>query len=324
MLKKLNENGVLQGLKGSDLTVVDPGRTPYKPSKPNLLLNLGIGLVLGVLFGFSGMLISEGMDNHINSVGQIEQMGIPLIGILPKYGDGAAALEGVRDLRTLNAPKSAYSEAVRTVRASLVPTAGVAAHRVIVVTSAASGEGKSITARNLAVSVAQQGKRVVLVDADFRSIAGDGADFAGKEGLATVLNGAQAAPSLMQVANLPNLFLLPSGATPLNPAELLGSLRMKSLIDELRTQFEVVIIDSPPVLPVVDAVILSQLADSIVLVARYGVTDRESLARAYQLLAARSKPDSIAVVLNGVSTDSDIYRSYFGKTTAHYYTEDAA
>jgi capsular exopolysaccharide synthesis family protein len=324
MLKKLNENGVLQGLKGTDLTVVDPGRVPDKPSKPNVLLDLGVGLALGILFGFSGMLIAEGADGRVQSIGQIEQMGIPLIGILPKYGKGAAAVEGVRDLRTLNAPKSAYSEAVRSVRASLVPIAGIGSHLVIIVTSAAEGEGKSLTARNLAVSVAQQGKRVVLVGADFRSSAGDGSDFSAKEGLSSVLTGATAGPSLMQVANLPNLFLLPSGTPPINPAELLGSPRMKSLIDELRAQFEIVLIDSPPVLPVVDTVLLSGFADSIVLVAQHGVTDRESLGRAYQLLATRAKPDSIAVVLNGVSTDSDIYRSYFGKTTAHYYQEDAA
>lgn len=324
LLKKLKEVDVTQGLHGTDLTVIDPGRVPAKPTKPNTLLNLGIGLALGLLFGIGGMLVAEGADGRVQSTGQIEAMGIPMIGILPQYGTGHVALSGVRDLRTLNAPKSAYSEAVRSVRASLVAPGAVGTHRVIVVTSPAPGEGKSLTARNLAVSLAQQGKRVVLVDADFRSITGgSGADFSAKEGLATVLSGLQAAPALMQVANLPSLFLLPSGTPPKNPAELLSSPRMKNLVDELRQQFDVVLIDTPPVLPVVDALLLSEMADSIVLVARHGETDQESLGRAYQLLASRSKPDSIAVLLNGVEMKSDIYRSYFGKTTAHYYQEDA-
>jgi capsular exopolysaccharide synthesis family protein len=323
LLKKLKETGVLKGLKDSELAVVDPGRVPDKPSKPNTLINLIISVAVGLLFGFGGMLVAEGLDGSIHSTGQIEKMGIPLIGILPKYGNGQAAFDGMRDLRTINAPKSAYSEAVRSVRATLVPAA-YGAHRVIVVTSPNADEGKSLTARNLAVSVAQQGKRVVLVDADFRSNAGEaGPDFKSKDGLATLLVGPPAPPSLLQVANLPSLFLLPSGAMPGNPAELLSSPRMKLLIDELRAQFDLVLIDSPPVLPVVDALLLSEMADSTLLVARYGVTDQDSLARAYQLLASRSKPDSVAVVLNGVSMNSDIYRSYFGTTTAHYYQEDA-
>jgi succinoglycan biosynthesis transport protein ExoP len=309
-------------LKGGDLSIVDPARVPANPSKPNVLLLLAASIAIGLLFAFGGMLIAEGLDRSIHSTAQVEQMGLPLIGILPKYGSGQPALEGMRGLRTLSAPRSAYSEAVRSIRSSLV-NAGLAQHRVIVVTSANAHEGKSVTARNLAVSVAQQGKRVVLVDADFRSTADASPEFTAKEGLSTLLSGPPVAPTLLQVPKQPNLFLLPGGATPPNPAELLSSPRMNLLIDALKQQFELVLIDSPPVLPVVDAAILSSLADSTVLVAHQGVTDEASLARAYQILATRSKPDSIAVVLNGVSTSSDLYQSYFGKTTANYYQEDA-
>jgi polysaccharide biosynthesis transport protein len=322
LLKKLKETGVLKGLKGGDLSIVDPARVPANPSKPNTLLFLAASIAVGLLFGFGGMLIAEGLDRSIHSTAQIEQMGLPLIGILPSYGGGQATIEGMRGLRTLAAPRSAYSEAVRSIRSSLV-TVGLTEHRVIVVTSANAHEGKSVTARNLAVSVAQQGKRVVLVDADFRSTADAGPEFMAKEGLSTLLAGPPVAPTLLQVPKQPNLFILPGGATPPNPAELLSSPRMNLLIDELKQQFELVLIDAPPVLPVVDAAILSAMADSTVLVAHQGVTEEASLARAYQILASRAKPDSIAVVLNGVSTSSDLYHSYFGKTTANYYQEDA-
>ena len=322
LLKKLKETGVLKGLKGGDLSIVDPARVPATPSKPNTPLLLAASIAIGLLFAFGGMLIAEGLDRSIHTPSQIEQMGLPLLGILPEYGNGQPAIEGMRGLRTLAAPRSAYSEAVRSIRSSLVMVGG-AQHRVVVVTSANAHEGKSVTVRNLAVSVAQQGKRVVLVDADFRSTADAGPEFTAKEGLSTLLAGPPVAPTLLQVPKQPNLFLLPGGAPPPNPAELLSSPQMTLLIDELKQQFELVLIDAPPVLPVVDAAILSGLADSTILVARQGVTEEASLARAYQILASRTKPDSIAVVLNGVSTSSDLYQSYFGKTTANYYQEDA-
>jgi len=323
LLKILKENGVLEGLKGSDLSVVDPGRVPAGPSSPRTTFSLLIAIGVGIVLGFGGMLIAEGIDGTIQTTGQIEQMGMPLIGILPKYGSGQEEMAGMRGLRTLSAPKSAYSEAVRSVRASLVPASSFGTHRVIVVTSANADEGKSLTARNLAVSVAQQGKRVVLVNADFRGDSESASDFTSQQGLSALLAGPPAPPELLQVAKTPSLFLLPSGAIPPNPAELLSSQRMKLLTDELRQQFDLVIIDAPPVLPVVDALLLSELADTVLLVAKHGATDRGSLARAFQLLSSRSKPDSVAVVLNGVATDSDIYRSYFGTSTAHYYQEEA-
>jgi len=323
LLKLLKENGVLEGLKGADLSVVDPGRVPAGPSSPRTGLFLLVSIGVGIVLGFGGMLIAEALDGTVQTTGQIESMGMPLVGILPKYGTGQEAMEGMRGLRTLNAPKSAYSEAVRSVRASLVPAASFGTHRVIVVTSANADEGKSLTSRNLAVSVAQQGKRVVLVNADFRSDSEAATDFTSKQGLSALLAGPPAPPELLQVAKTPTLFLLPSGAIPPNPAELLSSQRMKLLVDELRQQFELVIIDAPPVLPVVDALLLSELADTVLLVARHGATDKVLLGRAYQLLTSRSKPDSVAVVLNGVSTSSDIYRSYFGTSTAHYYQEEA-
>lgn len=323
LLKKLKETGVLTGMKGSDLTVVDPARVPANASKPETMLLLAASIAVGLLFAFGGMLIAEGLDHSIHTTSQIEHLGIPLIGILPEYGGGRAAIEGMRGLRTLAAPRSAYSEAVRGIRSSLVPV-GPTQNKVIVVTSPEAYEGKSITVRNLAVSLAQQGKRVVLVDADFRSsVAESNTEFSSKEGLASLLSGPPVAPSLMQVAKQPNLFLLPSGITPANPAELLSSTRMTLLVGELRQQFELVLIDSPPVLPVVDAAILSEMADSTVLVARQGVTAEASLSRAYQILSVKSKPDSIAVVLNGVDTSSELYQSYFGKATAHYYQEEA-
>jgi succinoglycan biosynthesis transport protein ExoP len=325
LLRKLKEAGVLQGLKASDITVVDPGRVPAKPKKPNVPLYMAIAIAAGLLLGFAGTLVAEAVDHRIQTIEQVERLlGAPLVGILPKYGKDRNELDSLRQVRTLDAPRSAYSEAVRGLRATLVPARSTAEPpRVVVVTSASPEEGKSLTVKNLAVSVAQQGKRVLLLDADLRRPADQkGVEFSGKHGLSQLLSGEDAAASIVQVDGMPNLFVLPAGPVPNNPSELLSSARMGKLISELRTQFDLILIDTPPVLPVVDALILCELADSTLLVARHGVTPQASLKRAYQTLLTRTPRSQIGIVLNGVTMNSDAYYSYYGQKTAHYYMEN--
>jgi capsular exopolysaccharide synthesis family protein len=324
LLRKLKEAGVLQGMKASDITVVDPARAPAKPKTPIVPLYLALSVVVGSLLGFSGTLIAEATDQCIQTIEQVERLGVPLVGILPRYGKDRNELDSLRQVRTLDAPRSAYSEAVRGLRASLVPArANSEAPRVVVITSASPEEGKSLTAKNLAVSVAQQGKRVLLLDADMRRPSTQkGLEFSGREGLSLILSGQQEALGVVQVDTLPNLFVLPAGPVPSNPSELLSSARMGKLIAELRTQFDLILIDTPPVLPVVDALILCELADSTLLVARHGVTPQASLKRAFKILATRTPHTSIGIVLNGVTMNSDAYHSYYGQKTSHYYTEN--
>jgi succinoglycan biosynthesis transport protein ExoP len=324
LLRKLKEAGVLQGLKASDITIVDPGRVPSKPKKPNVPLYMALSIVLGSLLGFGGAMVAESADTRLQTVEQLERLGAPLVGILPRYAKDRNELDSMRQLRTLDAPRSAYSEAVRGLRASLAPAKSNAeSPRVIMVTSASPEEGKSLTVKNLAVSVAQQGKRVLLLDADMRRPADQkGLEFSGKDGLSVLLSGEQESAVITQVEGMPTLFILSAGPVPPNPSELLSSARMKKLMSELRNQFDVIFIDTPPVLPVVDAVILSEFADSTLLVARQGVTPEASLKRAYQILSSRTSPSTIGIVLNGVEMNSDAYHSYFGSKTSHYYMEN--
>jgi polysaccharide biosynthesis transport protein len=323
MLRKLKEAGVLQGLKASDITIVDPGRVPSKPKKPNVPLYMAIAIAAGLLFGFAGALVAEAMDSRIHTIEQVELLGAPLVGILPKYKRGRDELDTLSQVRTIDAPQSAYSEAVRGLRASLAPAKSEERSRVVLVTSASPGEGKTMTAKNLAVSVAQQGKRVLILDADIRRPADKkGVEFSGREGLSTMLSGDTASPKMFQVDGMPNLFVMPGGSVPTNPSELLSSAKMRKMIAELRNQFDLIVIDTPPVLPVVDALILSELSDSALLVGRQGVTPQASLKRAYQMLASRMPKSAIGIVLNGVTMNSDAYHTYFGKNTAHYYMEN--
>lgn len=322
VLRKLKEAGVLEGLKASNLTVVDPGRVPSRPKKPNIPLYLALSVAIGSLFGFGGALVAESVDNRVQTIDQVERLGVPLVGILPKYSKGRDELEGLRHARTLDAPQSAYSEAVRGLRASLIPARNAETPKLVLVTSASPSEGKSLTAKNLAVSIAQQGKKVLLLDADLRRPSSEkDIELSGNEGLSAILAGTQTSLSLAQIDGMPNLFILPAGPVPTNPAELLGSSRMRTLLNELKSQFDLIILDSPPVLPVVDAVLLSEIVDSTVLVARHGDTDQTSLKRAYRILAGHAKKSSIGIVLNGVTMNSDVYYSYFGYKTTQYYRE---
>ncbi|GGH12433.1 GumC family protein [Silvibacterium dinghuense] len=324
LLRKLKEAGVLEGLKASDITVVDPGRVPAKPKKPNVPLYLLIAAFGGLVLGLAGALIAEAMDRRIQTVEQLDRLGVPLVAILPRYSKEKRALDGIQHVRTLNAPRSAYSEAMRGLRASLTPTrTTMEPPRVVVVTSASPGEGKSLTAKNLAVSTAQQGKRVLLIDADLRKPSDKkGLEFSGKDGLSLLLTEEEQVPHILTVDGVPNLSLLPSGPVPVNPSELLSSANMGKLISDLRTRFDLILIDTPPLLPVVDALILAELADSTLLVARQASTTQDSLKRAFHLLASRTPRSSIGVVLNGVTMNSDAYHSYFGEKTSHYYMEN--
>jgi capsular exopolysaccharide synthesis family protein len=322
LLRKLKEAGVTEGLKASNVTVVDPGRVPAKPKKPNVPIFLALSVVVGALFGFGGALFADALDKRIQTIEEIEQLGLPLVGILPRFGKGRKELDSLSLTRTLDAPKSAYSEAVRGLRAVSLVARPTDPPRVILITSASPNEGKSLTARNLAVSIAQQGKRVLLIDADLRRPA-DQKEFGEttKDGLSTFLEGTDKVSGIIALEGVANLFLLPAGPVPPNPSELLGSSRMRQLVSELKASFDLILIDSPPVLPVVDAVLLSELADSTLLVARYGVTVRESLHRSYKILVRHVSRSNIGIVLNDVQMKSDAYESYFGQNMSHYYRE---
>ena len=322
LLRKLKEAGVTEGLKASNVTVVDPGRVPAKPKKPNVPIFLALSVVAGALFGFGGALFADAVDKRIQTIEEIEQLGLPLVGILPRFGKGRKELDSLSLTRTLDAPKSAYSEAVRGLRAVSLVARPTDPPRVILITSASPNEGKSLTARNLAVSIAQQGKRVLLIDADLRRPA-DQKEFGEttKDGLSTFLASTDKVSGIIALEGVENLFLLPAGPVPPNPSELLGSLRMRQLVSDLKASFDLILIDSPPVLPVVDAVLLSELADSTLLVARYGVTVRESLHRSYKILARHVSRSNIGIVLNDVQMKSDAYESYFGQNMSHYYRE---
>jgi len=321
LLKRLKEAGVLEGLHSSNLTIVAKASPPAKPSKPNIPLYLALGLGLGTFFGAAGALLADSVDNKLQGVEEFEELGIPLLAILPE-----AKKVGVSYTPMVSKePNSMFTEAIRALRSAILISRIESPPHIILVTSGSPDEGKSIIALNLAASLAQQNKRVLLVEADLRRpVLQQRLNLGGVGGLSTLLAN-QESPIAPVPSASPNLYIMPAGPVPPFPAELIDSARMENLLQEWQAQFDFIVIDSPPILPIADARSLSSLAEATVLVARAGRTTRVALLRAYEILLKHAKDKrvpSIGVVLNGVSLHSAGYYGFYGyygdKNTAYY------
>lgn len=324
LLKRLKEGGMLQGLRSSNITVVDPGRVPARPKKPNVPLYLAIGLALGLFSGAGASLLVDTVDDKIQGVEDLEYLqGAPLLGIMPL----AKRSKGGKELEAVASPASPFTEAVRSVRTSLMLNKSGEPPKVVLITSAVSGEGKSTLARSLSVLLAKQGKRVLLVEADLRRprMQHD-LDSAGHGGLSAILNAKDGGESGLGAAltwsEVSNLFILPAGPVPPDPAELLDSARMRMLVDAWRKHFDLILLDGPPVLPVTDALALAGMADTTIMVARCQLTPRSSLSRASQLIEEHVDRARIRVVLNAVKPGSYAFYNYYGYASNKSYRRE--
>jgi capsular exopolysaccharide synthesis family protein len=312
LLKRLKEAGIVEGLHSSNLTVVDEATPPAKPSRPNPPLYLALGVVLGFFLGGVVALIADAVDTKIQGTEEIEAMNLPVIGLVPQIKLDEAAPGAL----LLESQYSVFGEAVRGLRSTLLESHSGKSVQVLLVTSSSPREGKSSLALNLAVSQAQFNKKVLLVEADMRrpvlrKILG----LAGTDGLSDLLSDPKATVAPQQLPNHANLHCLPAGPVPAHPSELLGSERMQYLMREWRRDYDFIVLDCPPVLPVTDTQYIEGLADATFLVARAGATSKIALQRAYQLLFRHVKDPQnprIGVVLNFISLRSAAYYGYYG------------
>ena len=229
---------------------------------------------MGLFFGCCAALLIDAVDNKIQGAEEIEALQIPLLGIAPQIDAGKAGSNAIMlDSRQAD---GAFGESVRRLRSGLLISRSGRPPQVLLVSSASPGEGKSTLALNLAASLSQYEKKVLLVEADMRRpVLGKRLGMSGKDGLSVLLSDGDAADAILPVPDNPNLYFLQGGPTPPYPAELLGSPRMQSLMDEWRKEFDFIVVDSPPVLPVTDAQLLEEMADATVLMARVGYTTRQ-------------------------------------------------
>jgi capsular exopolysaccharide synthesis family protein len=338
LLEKLKEAGVTAGLRSNNIRPVDVARVPTSPSEPNIFRNLSFALALGLTTGIGLAFVMEGLDNTVRTVEQAQAISLlPSLGIIP-LGSGIvgnsrsgprlsfSSNKGSMELITKSRPQSQMAEAYRALRTSLLLTTVGAPPKVILVTSALPEEGKTTTSINCAIVLAQKGARVLLVDADLRRPSIHRTlGVVPKTGLTNVLTGgANLQQTIVRSPLVPSLFVLPAGTPPPNPAELLASSKMGDVLEALREQYDHIVIDTPPTLPVTDAVVVATRADAVILVARAGSTTKHALRQARDILAQVNARVS-GVLLNAVNLHSPDYYSYYGhmgKFANSYYHED--
>ena len=338
LLEKLKEAGVTAGLRSNNIRLVDMARTPTAPTEPNIPRNLAFALVLGLTAGVGLAFLLENMDNTVRTTEQAQIIsGLPALGMIPmgskngvdsagkKLLTVASSKEAV-ELVTQARPQSQMAESYRALRTSLLLSNLGTPPKIIMITSARPQEGKTTTSINTAIVLAQKGVRVLLIDADLRrpsvhKTLGMGP----RSGLSNVLTGsATLEQTIARSPILSNLFVLPAGTPPPNPAELLASSNMRDLLLELRDKYDHIIMDTPPTLSVTDAVVLSQRVDAIILVIRANKTTKQALRRSRDILM-QVNARITGVLLNAVdltSPDYYYYYEYQGKYHDSYYRDD--
>jgi capsular exopolysaccharide synthesis family protein len=324
---EINPNGELSDASRDEGYIFETvmNATYGKTIWPILPVILGIGGLLGLLSGFGLGCLVELADKTFHNPDEImKQLNVPLIGHVPVIGQSKRYLVENSLIEpivcTYHRPKSQVSESFRAVRTALYFNTQGKQHSVIQVTSPTPGDGKSTLASNLAVSIAQSGKRILLVDGDMRRPR-QAATFgiSSKEGFATVLSGrSQWRDVVYECEEIEGLTVMPCGAKPNNPAELSSSPQVKELIEEMRSEFDFVIIDTPPLLAVTDACPIAARVDGVMLCIRIKKNVRVSAERATEMLANLGA-NCIGLVVNGVGAQSGYGSQYtYGAYRAGY------
>jgi succinoglycan biosynthesis transport protein ExoP len=350
LFRQMKAAGILADFHSNNISIVDPARVPAKPARPIILLYMAVSVACGFLFGCCAAFLRDETDNKIRDLSELETtLDRSAFNLLPYYKApgrralSAAALPSNRDVLlqgsadqnkrsvrkavaraaaefpALGDTRSCYVESLRALRTSIL-SGGGPIPKVMLVTSSISGEGKSMLSLNLAALLAFQQKKVLLIDADLRRpmlhrrLGGKSSP-----GLSSFLGGLEEshdAASFIIPSEVPGLHILPAGPVPSYPAELLGSEKMRTGLNTLRNDFDFIIMDAPPVLPVTDSVILSGMVDFTLLVARHKVTERRTLERSYRTLQTQAGSSKISIVLNAVRNEENKY--YDDKTSRYF------
>lgn len=349
LLQRMKEAGVSAGLKENNIRIIDAAATPRSPIKPRIPLNLSLALVVGTTLGVGLAFLLERLDNTLKTPDDIEQfVKVPALAMIPSQeslnhskrnvhgllrqkpeGTIEKGVLGTQDAKAKfdcvridnnGAQHSPLSEAFRSLRTSVLLSTAGQPPRSLAVTSAEPGEGKTTISGNLAISLAQLGKRVLLIDGDMRRPRLHRMfDLQTPLGLTSYLAGQEEWRSLVHPTGTAGLDCMVCGPVPPNPSELLSSEPMQRLISEAMEEYQFVVVDSSPLLSVADGRILSSIVEGTILVVRGGVTPRELVKRA-QAYVHDVGARLIGAVLNDVDLRRDVYYLY-GDYRYGYYGE---
>ncbi|MCF7828774.1 MAG: polysaccharide biosynthesis tyrosine autokinase [Candidatus Marinimicrobia bacterium] len=340
MKTKYEETRITEAGQIGNVQIMDPAVPPKSPVKPNKKLNLLLGMLLGAGLGVGLAFTLEYLDNTVKTAEDLERMNLRVLGMVPvidndelmekaeellkENGESKFSREGQRieqRLVTHLDPKSPVSEAYRTLRTNLQYITPDEPLKSILVTSAGPGEGKSTTAANLAITMAQMGNKSILIDADLRRpVAHKIFHQPRTPGLTDVLMQEMSSAEVVKETGIENLEIITSGNLPPNPSELLGSKYMQNLLEELSNKYDRIILDSPPVIAVTDAAVLSTEVTDTMIVVSSGNTDRKALERAKKQISDVGG-EIAGSLLNNVRRDN-VYGSYYYYYQYYYYSGD--
>ena len=315
LLQRVKEIDASVGADISNIQVVDHARLPVEPDSPRVRLTLLLAIAFGLLLGIAGALLLEFFDNTVKSMDEIsDRFGITILGVLPEAGEEH---RDKLDRLVVEDPRAGFSEAIRTTRVSIqLSSAAEGGTRTLLVTSTCEGEGKSTIAVNMALAFAVTGDRVLIIDSDLRrprlhKVFPDAGPRSG--GLSELLIGSKDVEDVVRATGQANLFFLPAGLLPPNPAELLASRRMKDCLERLAASFDRIIIDGPPSVGFADVLVLGSLVNGVILVTTLGKTHRHALR-----LFRRSMMAINARLLGAIVNRLDVQSRYGGYYSNYY------
>ena len=339
MKQKYEESRITEAGQMGKVRILDPALIAKKV-KPNKKVNLLLGVFLGLGLGVGYAFLREFMDNSVKAVEQLERKGLTVLGIIPDMhhqvggaikksalNPSAGGTDFRRRLITYEDPKSPISESYRSLRTNISYALADKKIKSLLVSSPQPGEGKSTTTANLAIAFAQLRKRTLLIDADLRKpVMHNVFDKARGPGLSEYLVGeVDDFSSLIHQTKVENLFMVSAGGLPPNPSELLGSERMSVLVEQLEEEWDMVLFDSPPIVAVTDASMISKEIDAIIMVVKAGQTDRAAVDRALDTIRNVQAP-LIGAILNGANPETlaGKYSYYYSYYNYYYHSDDKA
>ncbi len=316
LVRKIKEASVTEQIKAVNVWIVEKAETPKAPFKPRKMLNILLGIIVGLFGGVGLAFFVEYLDNTIKSPEDVEnRLDIPVLGIVSLWSDKESSIETI----CLREPKSTLAEEYRAIRTGIILSSPDHPPRSLLVTSVGPEDGKTVTATNLAISLAQSEYSVIIVDADLRKPRVHKVFcLQNGKGLSTYLAGASDM-DIIQEGPLSNLRVITAGPVPPNPAELLSSQRMKDLIMRLTDKYDIMILDSSPILSVADGLILGSLTEGTILVVRAAKTTYEEARRCLKSLQDL-KADVKGMIINALDLKKRDY--YYYRYHQYYYTDE--
>jgi polysaccharide biosynthesis transport protein len=320
LMSRSKETGLESELTSTNVRIMEKAEVPRAPVAPRRARNYQLALAIGLALGFGLALLFEHVDNTVKTPEDIKALGLPFLGMVPNVGQRPGQPAASRAVTTAS-PEAAVAEAYRVLRTNLIFSAAADGGRALVLTSANPGEGKTTTTANLAVALALNGAKVLVVEADLRRPAlHQHFRIQKTPGLSDLIVSKCQASQAIQSTRFKGLQVLPCGYVPPNPAELLGSTNMREIVQALRSCYDWVLIDTPPVLAMADTPVLCPLVDGIVLVVSAEQSPRPAVLRAVdQVQGVGGK--ITGVVLNRVDLrrNSYYYGQYYGEYYRSYY-----